>query len=205
MVCYSNCKHSRQILLLTIYQYISIPNFIFIPLTVLLIKWRKVWGSMYAKVFHSPIINFWNFYSKEPLTMSLFYYYSKKVSVKTSWDILQGYCCCLRRFYEGIIKYFEASNRICIWLYKFVAANYPLCIRNFFCLAVSDGFIFLWRLPQTSLSVQRNIYHAQKVATPLELKMKKKTKFKSTPWYFLLYILTTWNQKHHFTQHQRNQ
>lgn len=31
MICHLNCKHHREMLLLAIYQYISIPNFIFIP------------------------------------------------------------------------------------------------------------------------------------------------------------------------------
>ena len=114
-------------------------------------------------------------------------------------DILQGYSWCLRRFYEGIINYFEASNWVCIWFYKFVAANYPLRIRNFFYLAVSGGFIFLWRLPQTSLPTQCNIYHVTKSLHLHNLNWKRK--LKSDQLHHFFNILITWNQMHHFTQH----
>ena len=71
--------------------------------------WRKVGVSMYVKVLHSPIINFyWNFYSKELLHL-YFTNAIKRDSVKTSLrDIFQAYLWCLRRFCEGIIKGFEA-------------------------------------------------------------------------------------------------
>ena len=47
--------------------------------------------------------------------------------------------------------------------------------------------------PQTSLiPALSNIHHAHKVATPLQLKRKEKTKLKLTPSHFLRYNLTTW-------------
>ena len=63
----------------------------------------------------------------------------------------------------------------------------------FYPLGVQFGVYFNCSLlsPHTSLTPgHRHIHHKHKAATPPQLKLKKKTKFKSTPSHFLRYTST---------------
>ena len=63
----------------------------------------------------------------------------------------------------------KSDLSLVLWFYN------PLRIKNFYCLAVNGGFIFLWSVPQTSLTpLQCNIHPAHKVTSPPQLQMKKK-------------------------------
>ena len=59
MVYHSNCKHRRQMLLLKIYQFIVIPNFIFIFKCALDKMTESTRGSTYVKFLLRPIINYY--------------------------------------------------------------------------------------------------------------------------------------------------
>ena len=80
-------------------------------------------------------------------------------------------------------------------VYRLVLILYNI----WFCQWIFLYFNYSLLSPSSYLtSTQRNIHHTHKVATPPQLKLNKKTKFKSTLSHFLRWTSTTWNQKQTF-------